>query len=220
MVGRVILDELRSCARGDQLERSARIRWDGGEFRLAVSTPRGLAAPSDDATGFLCALLLPAMRFGEDLELRAGVARRLLERVPRIVDRYATWDPRLHRACVRAERELEPRSGADGVGCFFSRGVDSMYSAAVPRGLPGRLTTLVHCSRLEPRHSEAVRAEEILLAGEAARELGVPLVVLETNLRELTDPVVRDWADMVGGGLAFLAHAMAGGLGHVPAPPR
>jgi hypothetical protein len=38
------------------------------------------------------------------------------------------------------------------------------------------------------------------------------LVVIETNLRELTDPIVADWADMVGGGLAFLAHAMAGGL--------
>jgi hypothetical protein len=218
VVARVIVDDLRTAERADAVERSARIRWDGGDFRLWVSTARRLAAPTGDAAGFLCAALLPAMRLGEDLELRAGVSRRLLERVPRIVDVYATWDPRLHRTRVRAARALWPRRAAAGVGCFFSRGVDSMHSAAVPRGLPGALTELVHCDRLEPMHSEAVRAEEIRLAGEAARELGLPLAVIETNLRELTDPIVADWADMVGGGLAFLAHSMAGGLGHVVLP--
>ena len=197
MVARVIVDDLRTRERADDLERSAR---------------------GDDAAGFVCAALLPAMRLGEDVEVRGGVSRRLLERVPRIVDVYATWDPRLHRSRVRAERELGPGEAARGVGCFFSRGVDSMHSVAVPRGLPGVLTELVHCDRLEPLHSPSVRAEEIRLAGEAARELGVPLVVIETNLRELTDPIVADWADMVGGGLAFLAHAMAGGLGHVVLP--
>jgi hypothetical protein len=210
VVARVIVDDLQTRARGDDVERSARIRWDGGDFRLSVSTPSRFAAPPDDAAGFLCAALLPAMRLGEDLELRGGVSRRLLERVPRIVDVYATWDPRLHRSRVRAERELGPRRAARGVGCFFSRGVDSLHSVAVPRGLPGALTMLVYCDRLEPMH-DAVRAEEIRLAREAARELGVPLVVTETNLRELTDPIVADWADMVGGGLASLAHAMAGG---------
>jgi hypothetical protein len=214
----VIVDQLGTRERADDVERSARIRWDGGDFRLFVSTPRRLAAPSGDASGLVCALLLLAMRVGEDLEVRASVSRRLLERVPRIVDLYATWDPRLHRSCVGAEPELGRRSAAAAVGCFFSRGVDSMHSVAVPRGLPGALTELVHCDRLEPKHSEAVRAEEIRLAGEAARELGLPLVVIETNLRELTDPIVADWADMAGGGLAFLAHAMAGGLGHVVIP--
>ena len=218
MVGRVIVDELRTRERGDDVERSARIRWTAGEFRLSVSTPRRLAASRDDAAGFVCAALLPAMRLGEDLEVQAGVSRRLLERVPRIVDVYTSWDPRLHRTRVRAERELGPRTAAAGVGGFFSRGVDSMHSAAMPRGLPGALTELVHCDRLEPLHSPAVRAEEIRLAGEAAGVLEVPLVVIETNLRDLTDPIVADWADMVGGGLAFLAHAMAGGLGHVVIP--
>jgi hypothetical protein len=218
VVARVIVNDLQTRERGDDVERSARIRWDGGDFRLFVSTPARLAAPADEATGFVCAALLPAMRLGEDIEVREGVSKRLLDRLPRIVDVYATWDPRLHRSRVRAERELGPRSAARGVGCFFSRGVDSMHSAAVPRGLPGTLTELVHCDRLEPKHSEAVRVEEIRLAGEAARELRLPLVVIETNVRELTDPIVADWADMVGGGLALLAHAMAGGFGHVVIP--
>ena len=37
-------------------------------------------------------------------------------------------------------------------------------------------------------------------------------------MRELTDPIVRDWADVVGAGLAFLATSTAGGFGHVVIP--
>ena len=117
----MIVDDLRTRERADEVERSGRVRWHGGDFRLSVSTASRFSPPPDDATGFLCAALVRAMRLGEDLELRGGVSRRLL-------------------------------------------------------------------------------------------------VVIETNLRELTDPIVADWADMVGDGLAFLAHAMAGGLGHVVIP--
>jgi len=214
----VIVDELRSDEQDDRVERSARVRWKGGDFRLRVATPGELAAGDMDASPFLCATLLLAMRLGEDIDLRAAVSGRLLERVPRIVDRYAEWDPRLHRSRVHAARELAAGTRATGVGCFFSRGVDSMYSAAVPRGLPGALTQLAYCDRLEPRHSPGTRAEETRLARDAARRLGLPLVVIETNLRELSDPIVGDWADMAGAGLALLATAMAGGLGHVVIP--
>jgi len=214
----VIVDELRSKERNGRVELSAGVHWHGGDFRLFVAAPRELACREGDGSPFLCASLLLAMQLGEDLELRAPVSRLLLERAPRIIDRYSEWDPRLHRARVRAEGELAHGSRAAGIGCFFSRGVDSTYSATAPRGLPGALTQLVYCDRLEPLHNADTRAEEIRLAREAARTLGIPLRVIETNLRELSDPIVGDWADMAGGGLAFLANAMAGGLGHMVIP--
>jgi hypothetical protein len=214
----VIVEELRSDERNGRVERSARVRWDGGDFRLFVATPPELAAREGDASPFLCATLLLAMRLDEDLELRAAVSRRLLERIPRIVALYAEWDPRLHRSRVRADGQFAPGTRAGGVGCFFSRGVDSMYAAAVPRGLPGAVTRLVHCERLESLHSSGTRAEEVRLARDAAQQLGLPLAVVDTNLRELSDPIVPDWADMVGAGLALLATAMAGGFSHVVVP--
>ena len=214
----VRIDELRSEERDGRVERSARVRFGGGEFRLSVATPPELASRHEDASPFLCAALLLAMQRGEDLELHAAVSGRLLERVPRIVDVYAEWDPRLHRSCVSAQDELAPAGRAAGVGCFFSRGVDSMYAAAVPRGLPGAVTRLVYCERLESMHSAGTRAEELRLARDAARQVGLPLAVIDTNLRELSDPIVPDWGDMVGAALALLANAMAGGLGHVVIP--
>src|SRR4051794_15334003 len=195
-----------------------RVRWSDGEFPLSLVVPDGFSAGRPDASPFLCACLLLAMRLGEDLEVRGPVSHLLLERAPRIVDLYARWDPRLYRSRVSAGDELAPAPRAAGIGCFLSRGVDSLYSASVPRGSPGPLTHLIFCDRLQPRYSPDVRAEEIRLAREAADRLELPLVVVETNLRQLTDPIVGDWLDMVGAGLAFLATAMAGGLGHVVIP--
>ena len=212
-IDRPLVDE-----RDGRVERSVRVGWDGGEFPLSVTVPAEFAGDPADLSPFVCAVLLLAMRRAEDLEVDGPVAPALIERLPRIVDLYARWDPRLYRTRVAAEPGAAPPARAAGIGCFFSRGVDSLYSASSPRPPPGPLTHLVFCDRLEPIHGPAVRAEEIRLAEEAAAAIGLPLVVIESNVRELTDPVVRDWEDMAGAGLSFLANALAGGLGHVVIP--
>ena len=220
----MIVDDLSLDFNEDRSHRSVRVRWRAGECRLQVAAPAEFAVDAEDASPFVCATLLLAMRLGEDLEVRAAVSPRLLRNVPRIVELYAQWDSRLYRTRLRAEPGAQARGGprargpARGIGCFLSRGVDSMYSAAAPRALPGPLTHLVYGDRLEPLHSPPVRAEEIRLAGEAAGRLGLPLVVVETNLRELSDPIVRDWNDLAGAALAFLATSLAGGLGHMVIP--
>jgi colanic acid/amylovoran biosynthesis protein len=214
----VRLGEPRFEERDGRVERSVRVAWAGGEFRLWVTVPAELAGDPADLSPFVCTTLLLAMRRAEELEVDGPVAPALLERLPRIVDLYARWDPRLYRSRVDAEPGQPPPARAPGIGSFFSRGVDSLYSACSPRALPGPLTHLVFCDRLEPLHSPVVRAEEVRLAREAAAAVGLPLVVMESNVRELTDPVVRDWEDMAGAGLAFLANALAGGLGHVVIP--
>ena len=214
----MIIDELESQERQGRTTTSALVRWASGEYRLELTVPAQFAAGRPDASPFLCASILLAMRMGEDVEVRGPVSPPLLERAPRIVQLYSRWDPRLFRSRISTAARLERVPRAAGIGCFLSRGVDSMYSAACPRALPGDLTHVVYCDRLEPIHSAGVRAEEVRLAGQAAELLGLPLVVIETNLRELTDPIVRDWSDMAGAGLAFLGTSMPGGLGHIIIP--
>jgi polysaccharide pyruvyl transferase WcaK-like protein len=215
----VIVDQLQAEERGGAVEQSARLRWGGGEFRLEVTVPEEFAPERPDAAPFVCASLLLAMRVSEDLDVRAPLSPRLHSNVPRIMDLYASWDPRLYRTRIRVDDFVpEPVTRAAGIGSFLSRGVDSLYSAAVPRALPGPITHAVFCDRLEPNHSPPTRQEEIRLAREAADRIGVPLVTIDSNVRELTDPIVGDWEDMVGAALALLATSMAGGLGHVVIP--
>ncbi|MEA2398402.1 MAG: hypothetical protein QOK25_1958 [Thermoleophilaceae bacterium] len=200
------------------VERSARVRWRDGHALVRIAAPPELVSDALDASPFVPACLLPAMRRGEDLEIDGPVSPRLVRGCSRARELYRGWAPELTGGELRVGEQAEPVGGGDGVGCFFSRGVDSSYSAAVPRAEADRLTTLVFLDGLEPLHDANVRAEEIRLARETARRVGLPLALATTNLREMTDPIVGDWEDMAGGGLSFAALALAGGLRSVVIP--
>src|SRR5215212_5782166 len=98
----MIIDELQSHEQHGRATSSARLRRAGREFRLEVTMPAEFAPGRPDASPFLSASVLLAMRLGEDLEVRGPVSAPLLERIGRAVDLYASWDPRLSRSHVRA----------------------------------------------------------------------------------------------------------------------
>jgi hypothetical protein len=90
-----------------------------------------------------------------------------------------------------------------------------MYSAAAEKRR--ELTHLIFVVDLDPINDEATRARETALAEEAAGRLGLPLVLVRSNIRPLTGRAL-DWADLVGAGLAAMAQCLDGGLGHVLVP--
>ncbi|MGH2614288.1 MAG: hypothetical protein ACRDJC_03535, partial [Thermomicrobiales bacterium] len=98
-------------------------------FTLWYRFPRWCAPFLSSRNGdpFLAALLLPAMRTGDRLELAAPVSAALLDALPEIQAIYAAFDPRSTRVPVEAvaRTELLPTDGsASRVGLFFSMGVD------------------------------------------------------------------------------------------------
>ena len=195
--------------RDGQVERRSWIRWDGGEGELHSVAHEAWADTTEDATAFLAVAVPLAMRRGEDLEVRGPVSPRFLGALEGIQECYAQWHPGMRVAAVAASAGEARRAACDGRGVFLSRGVDSLFAAA--RDGDG-LTAAVHAIGLEPRHDAQVSDLEADLAGGAAAELGLASVVVRTNVRELSDPVFPNWEDFVAPGLAFCAHALAGGL--------
>src|SRR4051812_26468102 len=214
----MIVDDLRTEESGpDELQRSARLRWRHGEARLAVRVPAALATAPEDASPYLAAGLPLALRHGEDLEIDGTVSEGLLARAEQIQGVYTTWNPWLRPVAVRPDAQRSADSGGEAVAAFFSRGVDSSYTAVAPRpGLPA-LTHLLFVDGLDLRHDAEVRAEEVRRAAEGAQAAGLPLLLTATNLRELSEPLC-DWEDMAGAGLAFVALALSGGLSRVVIP--
>ncbi len=211
----MIVDELRERAVGDRVERSARLRWVGGEFRLRIEVPAGFAPAAEDASGYLPVALMLSMYRGEDLQIEGAVSPRLLRASEELQRVYSAWDPAARRCRVRATAELETTEPAAGVGCMMSRGVDSLHAAT--RGRAVALTHLVFCDSLEPVWDDDVRARERELNAEAAGRIGLPLLVLSTNLRDPTAQLI-DYNDLHGAGLALLAHSLSGGLGRCVFP--
>jgi hypothetical protein len=209
----MLIDDFQVDETGERSERSARVRWRDGEFRLRIVVPAEFAAPVDDAAPFLASTLLQAMRRGEDLEIKAQVSRALLEKCDHIRRIYCAWDPSLRPCDVRVAGSVTAGERPPGRACFFSRGVDSMFSPGTTPG-DGPLTHLVYCEGHDPIMDAQVREQDHQLAREAANRIGLPLLTAFTNIRTMADPVV-DWADLFGAGLSSVAHCLGGGVGSV-----
>ena len=58
----MLVDDIRASESNGVVTRSARVSWQGGELTLWIQAPAGLAAPADEASPYLPATLLLAMR--------------------------------------------------------------------------------------------------------------------------------------------------------------
>ena len=86
---------------------------------------------SENGDPFLAALLLPAMKLHETLEIPAPVSPKLLRATDEIQALYSSWDPSLSKVRINApvweeENSLTFRPPRNAL--FFSCGVDSYYS--------------------------------------------------------------------------------------------
>jgi len=200
--------------------RAAELEWASGSLPIVVAGPQTVLDPTDDATGMVCIALPLAMRTGERLDIEGPVSPRLLAQIETIQALYAAWDPTLHRISVdAAPRAAIVPADRRGSVSFFSRGVDSVFTAASagPVG-GGSIESLLFVDGLEPNHDASVRQDEIRLAGLAANDLELPLTVVETNVRVVTDSFGADWEDVLGAGLSFVAHAVGGRFDRVSVP--
>ena len=214
----MIVDRIEAREVGDAIERSAAFRWSGGETRVRIEVPAELAGEPADASPFLPLALLPAMCRGEDVTVDGPVSPRLLRGAARARELYRAWCPPLHASAIEVgdERECAPRSSQ--IASFFSRGVDSTYSAAAPRSHPGPLSRLVFIDGFDPLHDDEVRAEEIRRARAAAERIGLPLTVLSARFFEVVAASIGNADDITSPMLALCALALAGGAGTVLIP--
>ena len=208
----MILDDWRR----EDAATSMRLRWRDGDMRVYVEAPPGFEGPDGDASPFVAALLLLALARHEDVDVDGLVSARLLRGTQRAQTIYCAWNARLRPAAIRAAGDTPVPARGDAVVSLLSRGVDSLYSAAVER-VDEDLSHLIHWQGLEPLHSEATAAAELEECRSIAGLLGLPLLTGSTNLRAALDP--HAWYhDSHGGVLAGLAIALGGGARHVVIP--
>ncbi len=159
---------------------------------LRTDTP---VIPTADAA--LAACLMPAMRSGGTLSMPYPVSPRILrmQREFQAIQRVWSLDwefgnPPLREVEVDAPTRTEEAPRADGrVAAFFSGGVDS-WSTILAHPEITDLIFVRGIDLLPGAAHQAGLADEIeARLREAADALGLPLHVVETNLRELSDPL-------------------------------
>jgi hypothetical protein len=196
-------------------ELSFRAQVGGDDKRVYLrADDGGETARSADAA--LAACLLPAMRFGGTLSLPEPVSPRLLRNQREYQAIQRAWslawefgDPPLEYVDVLAPaRQPDPPQEPNRVAAFFSCGVDSFSTLLdhpeitdliFVRGvdlLPGA----ANHAQVGPEVEEGVRL--------VAEELSLRLHVVETDLRDFSDPLAR-WEAYHACACMTVAHFLA-----------
>ncbi len=195
-------------------ELSFEAQLGGGEPRRIWFHSETEVTPSADAA--LAACLMPAMRTGGRLEIDEPVSPQLLsnQREYQAIQRVWSFAWKYDEApleeveVIAPVRPVERRQPTGRVAAFFSGGVDSF---ATILDNP-EVTDLIFIRGVDilPRlaHQEGLADRVEARLREAAEELDMPLHVVETNVRDLSDPLIR-WECYFSNPLLAVSHFFA-----------
>jgi GT2 family glycosyltransferase len=169
--------------------------------------------PSADAALATC--LMPAMRSGGTLELSEPVSPRLLRTQREFQAVQRAWsldwefgDPPLREVEVVAPTRVPHPATPGRVAAFFSGGADSWSTVLDNPDVTDLI--FVRGTDILPRlaHQEGLADEVEARLREVAEELGLRLHVVETNIREMSDPLAR-WESYFSSAMVAIAHFLA-----------
>jgi hypothetical protein len=171
-------------------------RLADGAHHVHLRCDSDLVPPADAA---LVATLLPAMRAGGQLRVRGAVSPKLLRTQAEYQAIQRAWsldwtlgeEPLREVEVSASARAVEPRRPTGRVAAFFSGGVDSWATVLANPDVTDLI--FVHGFDLIPGNPDHAALAPLVEARlrEAAEALGLQLHVVETNLREMTDPLIR-----------------------------
>jgi hypothetical protein len=149
---------------------------------------RVIEGPRPEVLGdpFVIAALVSAMECGTTISVDPAipVSTRLIDNLGRFQEIYANWYSHLGPVAIEAPNRVAPRSPTGMIGCFNSGGVDSLCSVLRHRD---EITHFVLCQGLDIALKETGRWNRTVeQVGKVARELGKELLLVETNVKQLT----------------------------------
>lgn len=202
-----------------------RASWGAPDVRFELPEELEPGPATDRADAGLAAVLLAAMRRGDDLHVAGEVSPRLLAASEVVQDVLTTWDrtlrptDRWYRHIAVAASAISapaPAERATATAAFFTGGVDSFHTAITERE---HLDALVYVDGFDldlDDHARLAAVHEHL--HDAADLLGLPLLVVRTDLRRFGDAAGIGWPDHHGAGLASVAHLLAPRFGTMLVP--
>ncbi|WP_248499554.1 hypothetical protein [Tomitella gaofuii] len=194
-------------------ETAAEFAWNDSQYRVNGSANVTLR---NTGTAWLPPALIMAMRKGLDLRVDSAVDESTLQGAETAQNTLHEWWPNtMRKVNLVADSTQDKGHGERGVGCFFSGGLDSFYSAV--KHQPD-ITHLIFVHGFDIfLNSHSRRHYEKSLEGvrEAAAEMGKHLIEYQTNIRRMFE-MNGGWD--VGFGLAHVALSLADHLHTVYIP--
>lgn len=177
-----------------------------GAAPVAVTVSANVPLATGSLTPWLPAAVPVAMRHGSALHLDGPVDTTALEGARQAQRLLADWFPDLTRGAISADaRPDAAHAPGRGVGCFFSGGVDSFFSAVSNAATVTHLI-FVHGFDIAVE-DEALAHTALAAARTAAADLGMSLIEVRTDIRRL-GAGLRWGAQYHGAAMASVALAL------------
>jgi len=162
---------------------------------------------STSPESIIAAVLFPAMKKGAMIKVDESVSPRFLAGIDNIQELIRDWKPNYRHVDIHGvpEGKYHIRAG-DGVGLFFSGGVDSYYSLLRNKT---EITDIIYIHGFDiPLKYKTLRTKVSAMVREVGDHYGKGVIELETNIRELLDDFVY-WGFTHGAAMASAAHLLA-----------
>ena len=178
-------------------------------LQRSPASPTSPTSPTSAAGDVLvAATLLPAALGGHELRIEAPVSAQLVRGAATVSEVFAIWarrrqletdaEPGYRRTRVQAAGTRVSGGGSGRVAAMFSAGVDSFHTVLRHRH---RLDALVYVVGFDVRLGSPPLEGALARVRAAAAQLGLPLIEVRTNLRDVLDAYVP-WDDLHGAALA------------------
>jgi len=182
-----------------EVEVSARIEFDqlipNIPDRLWFRFPESCAEYlTDRGDGFLLNMLIPAMHYGEDIEVRAAVSPKLLYNLKEyqylFASKYHLPDVNIHCGSIKA---FEPKTDLEAVLVTYSGGVDSSFAlwSHLPQNQPIASRQITHGLLIQGFNAFDIPLENpeyfnfvYKKYDQLLNELGISLLYVKTNIHE------------------------------------
>ena len=221
----MLVANIESFTNGDYCELRAKIETDSLKepFHLWYRLPTQQKDFIDTKNGdpFVAAMLLPAMRAGEPLQVTVPVSQKLLRSARIIQSIYHDLDRTLLEVPISApvrSAETEPVNKQSDVGVFFSLGVDSFYTllrnSTAQSTDQDEITHLISVHGFDifyGRGNTAVFDDLLTNSTKVAKTLNKETLAVATNIREFSDQFA-EWGTLYHGA-AMASVGLA--LGHM-----
>ena len=200
---------------GTRIRSTVVVEVDGRAEEWWLEVDRDWSGQLDGGpTPFLPLAGLVAAVHGEDLEVDGVVDPVLLAGLERAADLYLDWWG-LRPPVVGHAGPVPVRAGGSGRALLFSRGVDSSAElASAVLGESPAFDLLVTVDGVDALQSPASAAARVRRTAGTAARLGLPHVVVSTNLRRVADGHL-DWDRSHGTVFAGAGLLLAGRVGEL-----
>jgi hypothetical protein len=196
-----------------------KVGWDNVYF--SVNKAAQGSHVYNDASPFAAALLLPAMKQGEDLVIKGSISEQLHKGMHSIMHEVLQWNIGLKPIRIEADSLSPDTHKPDRSASFFSGGVDSFYTYLKHKDAPvksDRISSfiLVNGFDIDRRNTQLWdRTLQNIKAIATAED--VELVVVRTNIQPLVEPILL-WDYTHGGCLASAGLFLRGAFRQIYIP--